>query len=88
MVDKFTFNVGDIPRERLEKPTKFIANHSTVLIYDNQPFASGTFVKCGAHFGILTAYHAIEPFNFKPNSPDQLGISISHHPHSLWIETH
>ena len=86
MVDKFTFNVGDIPREKLEKPGEFIANHSTVLLYNNQPFASGTFVKCGYRFGILTAYHAIEPFNFIPNATDQLGIATAKYEHTLLIE--
>lgn len=86
MVDEFRFKLGDMPREKLEKPGEFIGNRSTVLIYNNQPFASGTFVKCGSRFGILTAYHAIEPFNFKPNSPDQLGMSIAKHEHKLLIE--
>ena len=90
MADEFTFRSGDIPRKKLEKPAKFITNHSTVLIYENQPFGSGTFVKCGSRFGILTAYHVpyniTKPFNFKPNSPDLLGISISNYTHALWIE--
>ena len=90
MVDGFEFRSGDIPREKLETPGRFIANHSTVLIYENQPFASGTFVKYGSHFGILTAYHVpyntTKPFNFKPNSPDQLGLAITQHVHALWIE--
>jgi len=81
MADEFMFRSGDIPREKLEKPAEIIANHSTVLIYENQPFGSGTFVKCGDRFGILTAYHVpyntTKPFNFKPNSSDQLGITIT-----------
>jgi len=90
MVDKFKFNIGEIPRERLEKPTKFIGNHSTVLLYEDQPFGSGTFVKCGDHFGILTAYHVpyntTKDFNFRPNSPDKLGLAISNFQYAFYIE--
>ncbi len=90
MSDEFEFKTGDIPREKLVKPTKFIANHSTVLIYEDQPIGSGTFVKCGDRFGILTAYHvpynATKEFNFMPNSPDKLGLSILNSPHAFYIE--
>lgn len=86
MVDELIFKHGEIPREKLKKPGEFIANHSTVLLYKNRPFASGTFVKCGSRFGILTAYHAIESFNFTPNSTDQLGIATAEYPHALLIE--
>ena len=90
MPDTFEFRTGDIPRERLEEPTNFIANYSTVLIYENQPFASGTFVKYRSHFGILMAYHVPyntdKPFDFEINSPDQLGLAITKHAHAFWIE--
>ena len=77
MADKFAFRTRDIPREKLEESTESIGDHSTVLLYNSEPFASGTFVKCGSRFGILTAYHAIEDFNFSPNSPEELGIVIT-----------
>ncbi|HEG43953.1 MAG TPA: hypothetical protein ENH94_07895 [Phycisphaerales bacterium] len=90
MANEFRFRNSDIPREKLKKPAEFIANYSTVLIYEDQPFGSGTFVKCGSRFGILTAYHVpyntTKPFNFKPHSSDRLGISISNCTHALWIE--
>jgi len=86
VADEFIFKDGGIPREKLEKAGELIANHSTVLLYNKQPFASGTFVKCGYRFGILTAYHAIEPFNFIPNVTDQLGISTAKYEHTLLIE--
>ena len=90
MPDTFEFRHGDIPREKLEEPTNFIKNYSTVLIYENQPFASGTFVKCRNRFGILTAYHVpyntTKPFNFGINSPDRLGLAIRKHAHEFWIE--
>ena len=90
MADEFMFRIGDIPREKLVKPTEFIERCSTVLIYENQPFGSGTFVKCGDRFGILTAYHVpyntTKDFNFRPNSPDKLGLAISNFKHAFYIE--
>jgi hypothetical protein len=90
MANEFRFRIGDIPREKLEKPKEFIARYFTVLIYENQPCGSGTLVKCGDHFGILTAYHVpyntTKDFNFRPNSPDKLGLSISNSLHAFYIE--
>ncbi|MHC4388892.1 MAG: hypothetical protein ACYSX1_09815 [Planctomycetota bacterium] len=89
MADEFMIRPSDIPREELEKLGEFIVNYSTVLIYENQPFASGTLVKCGARFGILTAHHVpyntTKPFNFRPNSSDRLGLAIKKDEHAFWI---
>ena len=67
------FSCSDIKSDQLEKFKDFIADYSTVLIHGDCPRGSGTFVKIGSRFGVLTADHVVnEGKGHYPLAPDNL----------------
>lgn len=86
-----TFSLGDLPLKKFDNVCKKIQLYSTVLIRNDDIAGSGTWVKCGNKYGILTAHHVAfqcnPHFNFKIESDDQLGFSvITEIPHNFSIK--
>lgn len=84
------FPIGELPTTVLQNVSRFIYQHSTVLVHPDDIIGSGTFVSVGGRHGILTAYHVPNnkqsPFNFEPGSGDRLGISVETIAHAFWLE--
>lgn len=83
------FQIGQLPSTVLQNAARFIGEHSTVLIHDNDIIGSGTFARVGERHGILTAHHVPNnprsPFKFGPDSGDTLGISVEATVHAFWL---
>ncbi len=62
----------DIPQAKLDRVADSIGFFSTVLMYNNQPWGSATFVKCQNKYGLLTAHHVAKSLNLTPNSNENL----------------
>jgi len=74
----------DLPREICLQVDQFLLNSSTPLILDGTLAGSGTFIKCGNVYGILTAHHVVHNpknasriFDFSLDSEQQLGLIIT-----------
>jgi len=85
------FHCSDIKSDQLEKFKDYIVDYSTVLIHGDCPRGSGTFVKIGSRFGVLTADHVVnegkDAFNFNTGSSDRLGLTVVRGiVHNFWIE--
>ncbi len=83
----------DLPREFSAQIDRHLMSFSTPLILDGTLAGSGTFIKCGNLYGILTAYHVAHnpkdrsrAFDFSINSKQHLGLSlVNNRPHTFSI---
>src|SRR6266567_7067283 len=48
-----------IPRHVFERAVGEVTRFSTILVLDGKLAGSGTFIKCGDLYGILTAHHVV-----------------------------
>jgi len=74
----------DLPRDLCLQIDHFLMSFSSPLILDGTLAGSGTFIKCGRVYGILTAHHVVHnprdssrAFDFSAGSKQQLSLSIT-----------
>jgi hypothetical protein len=77
------------PFSRAQRKT--ISSYTTALLRNGDLAGSGTWVKVGKRYGVLTAHHVAyrcsPPFDFSPGSSDRLGLGVaSGIPHDFYIE--
>jgi hypothetical protein len=81
--------IGQIDRDVLISGMNGPINCSISLIHRNELIGSGTLIRWGDKYGILTAYHVpynkTYPFNFKSNSIDNLGLIIDLSGYPFWF---
>ncbi|WCJ60715.1 hypothetical protein NXS98_06195 [Fontisphaera persica] len=80
-----------IPDPVQEDAAAFVSQFSTALILDGNLVGSGTFIKCGNTFGVLTAHHVIhnphDPSRrFDFNSSQKLGLLVADFAHCYELQ--
>lgn len=78
----------EIPDDIIEKARSFIECFCTALIYKGDLIGSGTLIRHGSKFGILTAHHVINETSipFGSGSNAILGLSISKNTHRFELD--
>jgi len=86
--ERFRFRIGDIPRKVVNRACAEVGNYSVSLIHEGEFAGSGTLIRYGSLYGILTAHHVVHggrvPFDF--NSRQRLGITITNFPADFHLE--
>lgn len=83
-------SLGNMPLYKFTDAQRFIQHHSTVLVFGDDIAGSGTYVRCGDKYGVLTAHHVAfqrsTPFDFRPGSKQRLGLGVAGFPHQFEFE--
>jgi hypothetical protein len=73
-----------VPKPLLESGCRAIFDYTVGFTFHKRPAGSGTLVRLGSTFGILTAAHVVRQFLKEPSVP--IGMVISRHWHSFGFE--
>ncbi|MDI6785018.1 MAG: hypothetical protein QME64_13110 [bacterium] len=86
---RISIPIGKIDRDVLNRAITGPNDCSISLIHRKKLIGSGTLIRWGDKYGILTAYHVphnkAHPFNFAPHSGDELGLLIDSREHFIGI---
>lgn len=84
----FSMRIRDLPNEVVESVVSPIKDFTVFLVYQGGLKGSGTLVKCGDRFGVLTAYHVIHRgrrLDFSSGSTESLGFCVDAYPTALYM---
>ena len=87
--ENISMQIRDLPNEVVVvSVVSPIKDFTVFLVYQGGLKGSGTLVKCGDRFGVLTAYHVIHRgrrLDFSSGSTESLGFCVDAYPTALYM---
>jgi len=89
MTQNNSIKLEDLPEVLKDSILDYLLNYSVGLYLEAQLIGTGTLIRCGKHFGILTAHHVVHgpapPLDCSPYSTQELQLVIMERSHQFKI---
>jgi len=86
MEEMSSFDLSGLPEDFRNQSRIAVGTYSVPIVVNGELCGSGTLIRCGDTYGILTAHHVVKQLDFTANSDKKLYLSVADFPHRLTFE--